>query len=130
KRKYHIQESPVTNHPNLHHLLLANATQPRRDGIIGFGSQNGDSSELKELAALAGIYPKSQMFGGREVNKANFLAAMTKAAVFHYAGHSATDAVDPLRSSILLDGNRFGPNTVTAVDIAQQRLPNNGVVIL
>ena len=70
------------------------------------------------------------MFGGREVDKATFLAAMTKAAVFHYAGHSATDAVDPLRSSILLDGNRFGPNSVTAVDIAQQRLANNAVVIL
>ena len=128
--EYLIQEFPVMISPNLTHLLLTTAVQPRRDGIIGFGSQNGDSSELKELAALAGIYPKSQMFGGRQVDKANFLAAMTKAAVFHYAGHSATDAVDPLRSSILLDGNRFGPNSVTAVDIAQQRLANNAVVIL
>jgi CHAT domain-containing protein len=52
------------------------------------------------------------------------------AAVFHYAGHSATDAIDPLRSSILLDGNRSGPNSVTAVDISQQRLMSNAVVIL
>jgi CHAT domain-containing protein len=50
--------------------------------------------------------------------------------VFHYAGHSATDAVDPLRSSILLDGNRTGPNGVTAVDIAEQHLVKNAVVIL
>src|SRR5256884_3457503 len=55
---------------------------------------------------------------------------MSKAAVFHYAGHSGTDAVDPLRSSILLDGNRSGPNSVTAVDVAQQRLANNAVVVL
>src|SRR4030095_16476220 len=50
--------------------------------------------------------------------------------VFHYAGHSATDAADPLRSSILLDGNRSGPNSVTAIDISQQRLAKNAVVIL
>jgi CHAT domain-containing protein len=55
---------------------------------------------------------------------------MSRSSIFHYAGHSATDAVDPLRSSILLDGNRSGPNSVTAVDISQQRLPSNAVVIL
>jgi CHAT domain-containing protein len=55
---------------------------------------------------------------------------MTSAPVVHYAGHSATDASDPLRSSILLDGNRYGPNSVTAVDISQQRLWKNAVVVL
>jgi CHAT domain-containing protein len=128
--EYLIQTFPMIVSPSLTYLLATNAVQPRRDGIIGFGSQNGDSSESKELAELAKIYPKSQMFGGREVDKASFLSAMRNAAVFHYAGHSATDAVDPLRSSILLDGNRFGPNSVTAVDIAQQRLANNPVVVL
>jgi CHAT domain-containing protein len=64
------------------------------------------------------------------VDKPSFLTSLNKAAVFHYAGHSATDAVDPLRSSILLDGNRPGPNSVTAVDISQQRLSNNALVIL
>jgi CHAT domain-containing protein len=38
--------------------------------------------------------------------------------------------VDPLRSAILLDGNRYGPNSVTAVDISQQRMWKNAVVIL
>jgi len=67
---------------------------------------------------------------GRQVDKPTFLKALNTAPIFHYAGHSATDAVDPLRSSILLDGNRYGPNSVTAVDIAQQRLPNNALVVL
>jgi CHAT domain-containing protein len=67
---------------------------------------------------------------GHSVEKTNFLAAMNTAPVFHYAGHSVTDAVDPLRSSILLDGNRKGPNSVTAVDISRQRLWNNAVVVL
>jgi len=128
--KYLIQDFPVLVSPSLTHLLATNAERPRRDAIVEFGSQNGDSWELKELSALAGIYPKSTTFAGQEVDKSNFLAAMSKASVFHYAGHSATDAADPLRSSILLDGSRSGPNSVTAVDIAGRRLDKNAVVIL
>jgi CHAT domain-containing protein len=130
KKEYLIQDFPIVVSPSLTHFLSANATQPRRDAIVGFGSQNGGSSELKELGALAGIYPNAVTFAGRQVDKSHFLTAMNKASVFHYAGHSATDAVDPLRSSILLDGNRSGPNSVTAVDISQQRLAANAVVIL
>jgi CHAT domain-containing protein len=130
KSEYLIQQFPILISPNLTHLLLTKAVQPRRDSIVGFTSQNGGSSEVKELAALAEIYPKSETFSGQQVGKSNFLGAMRTAAVLHYAGHSATDAVDPLGSSILLDGNRFGPNSVTAVDIAQQRLENNAVVVL
>jgi CHAT domain-containing protein len=130
KSQYLIQEFPILISPNLTHLLLTKAARPRRDRIVAFGSKNGGSSEVKEIAALAGIYPRSESFAGQEVGKTMFLGAMSNAAVLHYAGHSATDAVDPLRSSILLDGNRFGPNSVTAVDIAQQRLKNNAVVVL
>ena len=130
KSQYLIQDFSILISPNLTHLLLTKAVKPRRDGIVGFASQNGGSSEAKELAALAGIYQRSETFVGAEVRKPTFLGAMSKAAVLHYAGHSATDAVDPLRSSILLDGNRFGPNSVTAVDIAEQRLQNNAVVVL
>ena len=130
KSEYLIQQFPILISPNLTHLLLTKAVRPRRDGIFGFASQNGGPSEVKELAALSEIYPKSTTFAGQQVDKSNFLGAMRKAAVLHYAGHSATDAIDPLRSSILLDGNRFGPNSVTAVDIAQHRLENNALVVL
>ena len=129
-REYLLQEFPILISPNLTHLLLTKAVEPRRDRITGFGSQNGTSSELKELGALASIYPGSQTFAGHQAERSNFLSAISKAAVFHYAGHSAKDAVDPLRSSILLDGKSSGPNTITAVDIAQQRLPNNALVVL
>ncbi|PYS19660.1 MAG: hypothetical protein DMG17_01735 [Acidobacteria bacterium] len=129
-REYLLQEFPILISPNLTHLLLTKAVEPRRDRITGFGSQNGSSSELKELGALVSIYPGSQTFAGREAERSNFLSAISKAAVFHYAGHSAKDAVDPLRSSILLDGKSSGPNSITAVDIAQQRLPNNALVVL
>src|SRR5436309_1704900 len=128
--QYLLQEFPILISPNLTHLLLTKAAEPRRDRITGFGSQNGTSSELKELGALASIYPKSQTFSGREADKSNFLSEMSKAAVFHYAGHSAKDAVDPLRSAILLDGNTSGRNSITAVDIAQQRLSNNALIVL
>lgn len=130
KKQYLIEDFSITVSPSLTHLLATEKVRPRRDAIAGFGSQNGASSEMKELEALRKIYPEGAIVAGQDVDKTRFLDAMSKADVFHYAGHSATDAVDPLRSSILLDGNRNGPNSVTAVDIAQQRLVNNAVVIL
>jgi CHAT domain-containing protein len=132
KNEYLIQEFPIVVSPSLTYFLAGNGriAGTARDAIVGFGSQNGGASELKELHALSGIYKTVSLYAGREVDKAKFLGAMSRSSIFHYAGHSATDAVDPLRSSILLDGNRSGPNSVTAVDISQQRLPSNAVVIL
>ena len=130
KSQYLIQDFPIVISPTLAHFLTNSDAQPSRDAIVGFGSQNGGSTEFRELAALADIYSRSATFTGHQVDKRSFLEGLRTAAVFHYAGHSATDAVDPLRSSILLDGNRSGPNSVTAVDISQQRLMNSAVVIL
>jgi CHAT domain-containing protein len=130
KNRYLAEDYAIVFSPSLTHFLTTNGAQPSRSSIVGFGSQNGGASEFKELAALADFYPKAATFTGQQVDKPSFLSSLNKAGVFHYAGHSATDAVDPLRSSILLDGNRPGPNSVTAVDISQQRLSNNAVVIL
>jgi CHAT domain-containing protein len=129
-REYLIQDFTIIVSPTLTHLLAAKGGRPQRDAIVGFGSQNNDSGETRELTALKDFYPKAMTVAGHRVEKTNFLAAMNTAPVFHYAGHSVTDAVDPLRSSILLDGNRKGPNSVTAVDISRQRLWNNAVVVL
>jgi CHAT domain-containing protein len=132
KNQYLIEEFPIAFSPSLTYFLAANPnySPQRRDVIVAFGSQNGGASELKELNAVTGIYSSARLYSGPQVEKSTFLAEMNKATIFHYAGHSVTDAVDPLRSSILLDGNRSGPNSVTAVDISQQRLPGNAVVIL
>jgi len=130
KSRYIIQDFAVVISPSLTHFLTSSGDQPSREAVVGFGSQNGGSSEFRELAALADIYPKTMTFTRDDVDKRSFLDGLRTAAVFHYAGHSATDAIDPLRSSILLDGNRSGPNSVTAVDISQTRLRSNAVVIL
>jgi CHAT domain-containing protein len=129
-KRYLIQSYPIMVSPSLTYLLASDAAPPQRDAIVGFGSQNDEWSEMFELSSLQKIYPRTTTFVGQTVDKPVFLAAMNTAPVFHYAGHSVTDAVDPLRSSILLDGNRYGPNSVTAVDVAQQRLWKNAVVVL
>jgi CHAT domain-containing protein len=132
KNEYLIEEFPIVVSPSLTYLIGANEhnAETPRDSIVGFGSQDGDSSELKELHGLSAFYRTTKLYAGEQVNKPTFLSAMSKAAIFHYAGHSAMDAADPLRSSILLDGNRSGPNSVTAVDISRQHLAGNAVVIL
>jgi len=132
KNQYLVEEFATVESPSLTYFLAAAPTisSKRRDSIVAFGSQNGGSSELKELNALSKFYTTAHLYSGSQVDKSTFLGEMNKAAIFHYAGHSVTDAVDPLRSSILLDGNRSGPNSVTAVDISQQRLQSNAVVVL
>jgi CHAT domain-containing protein len=128
--RYLIEDFAIVISPSLTHFLSSNGAPPARDAIVGFGSQNGGASEFKELSNLSSMYPQATTFTGQQVDKNSFLTQLRTSPVFHYAGHSATDAADPLRSSILLDGNRKGPNTVTAVDISEQRLPANAVVIL
>ncbi len=128
--KYLIEDYPILLSPSLTYLLATRAAAPGRDSIVAFGSSTGEPSETRELMALQGIYSEAKTFTGADVNKSNFLDAMHRAPILHYAGHSATEAADPLRSSIFLDGDRYGPNSVTAVDIAQQRLLPNSLIVL
>ena len=130
KNRYLIEDFPIVVSPSLTHFLTGGGALPRRDAIVGFGSQNGGPAEFKELSSLKNVYPSAKIFTGQQVDRSSFLAALEKSALFHYAGHSATDSGDPLRSSILLDGDRFGPNSVAAIDISQQRLSSGAVVIL
>jgi len=129
-RRYLIQDFAILVSPSLTHFLTGRSVQPSREAIIGFGSQNGGSAERRELASLGRMYANAATFTGKQVSKASFLERLQNASVFHFAGHSATDAADPLRSAILLDGDRSGPNSVTAVDISQHRIRDNAVVIL
>lgn len=130
KTGYLFERFPIIVSPSLTYFLGSSAAQPSRNTIVGFGSQLNSSSEFKELTSLADVYPSAATFAGPQVDKASFLAGLRNASVFHYAGHSATDAADPLRSAILLDGKRSSPNSVTAIDISQQRMADNAVVIL
>ena len=98
--------------------------------LVSVGSQEQNSSIRVELARLGEIYPDISSFDGVEVNRTLFLDAMNDASLFHYAGHSALDGSNSLSSSILLDGNLEGPNSVTASEIADRRLATNALVVL
>ena len=129
KSGYLIQAYKILVSPTLTHLLAVNGRQTKRGELTTFGSAE-DVAEGREIGSMKEIYPAVQTVSGAEVTKVAFLSAIQKASVFHYVGHSARDAVDPLRSSILLDGNSYGPNTVTAADIVEHRLPQNALVVL
>jgi CHAT domain-containing protein len=130
KPEYMVERFSIVVSPSLTHFLAASDSRPTRHTIIGFGSQLLSSSEVRELKSLGEAYAAPVTFAGPQVDKGTFLAGLRNAPVFHYAGHSVTDAADPLRSAILLDGNRSGSNNVTAIDISQQRMADNAVVIL
>jgi CHAT domain-containing protein len=129
-RDYLVERYPLIMSPSLTHLLAAGSGQPPRGALVSTGAQTDDVSSFRELAALQKYYSSVEEVAGGDVDKQRFLEALDGASVFHYAGHSAYDAADPLGSSILLDGKRGGPNSVTAVDIARQRLGPNALVVL
>jgi CHAT domain-containing protein len=129
KKSYLIERYTILGNPSLTSLLSGSAEAPARMKAIGFGAQTDDTNASQELKGLQKYYSDIQTFDGPTALKSAFLSAMPTAGVFHYAGHSQ-DASDPLRSAILLDGNREGPNSVTAVDITKIKMPPNSVVVL
>jgi CHAT domain-containing protein len=130
ENRYLIEYYPIIESPTLTHLLSVDSGHVRRDTIVTFGAGNEDVAENREFASIKTIYRTVSSFTGAEVTRAKFLDEMERAAIFHYAGHSAHDATDPLRSAILLDGDKGGPNNVTAVDIVGRKLRPHSVVIL
>jgi len=127
--KYLIEQYPIVESPNLTTFLLGGSTPPPGGQAIFFGAQQDDTNAKDELRSLEKIYADFKTFNGTEADKPEFLTAMGNASVFHFAGHSQ-DASDPFSSSILLDGDREGPNSVTALDISRRRMPENAVVVL
>jgi CHAT domain-containing protein len=129
KKSYLIERYTILGNPSLTSLLSGGSAPPSRSKAIAFGAQTDDTNASLELKGLQKYYTDIQTFNGPTALKPAFLASMPNAGVFHYAGHSQ-DASDPLRSAILLDGNREGANSVTAVDITKVKMPPNSVVIL
>lgn len=127
---YLINKYAVVVSPTLSHFLAVDKGPGQRDSIVTFGARTGDVADTREIGAMEGLYRNVASYRGTQVTKASFLSEMSKASIFHYAGHSAHDASDPLRSSILLDGDKPGPNSVTAVDISMQKLQPNALVVL
>jgi CHAT domain-containing protein len=128
-RTFLVQQYTILESPNLTSLLSGHADVPARSPSIAFGARKDNTGATRELRALGRFYTDGASFNGETAVKPSFLSALGKASVFHYAGHSQ-DAADPLRSSILLDGEREGPNSITAVDISRRKMPPNSVVVL
>lgn len=129
KKSYLVERHTLLESPSLTSLLSGEASTPSRDNAVGFGAQTDDTNATAELTSLQKYYSGIKSFNGPAALKTAFLSSLSSTGVLHYAGHSQ-DASDPLRSAILLDGNREGPNSVTAVDITKVRMPPNSVVIL
>jgi CHAT domain-containing protein len=128
-KSYLIQRYTILESPNLTTLLSGRSAVPLRSSAVLFGARADSVGATKELRALEHIYRGAREFNGETASKVAFLSSLQSASVFHYAGHSQ-DAADPLRSSILLDGEREGPNSVNAIDISRRRIPANSVVVL
>jgi CHAT domain-containing protein len=127
-RRYLIESFALLESPNLTQLLATSGT-PVRTSVVAFGTLADDFSASGELSHLKSLYPNSRAYSGSAANKQEFLSAMKDAEVFHYSGHSV-DASNPLRSSLLLDGDHEGQNSISALDVSRQHMRPNSVVVL
>jgi len=128
--RYLIEDYVLAETLNAPYFLNLPASSPDTGKLVSIGSQEQISSIRIALARMDDIYAGIDSFDGPEVDRTLFLDSMDDAILFHYAGHSALDGTNALSSSILLDGNVDGPNTVTASEIADRRLATNALVIL
>ncbi|HLH32776.1 MAG TPA: CHAT domain-containing protein, partial [Terriglobia bacterium] len=110
--------------------LFSGSHQALDGAHIAFGSRRFDTFVAAELQELEKTDPEIRPRSGPDVTKDEFLNALRKNSVFYYAGHSAFDMHNALQSSILLDGDKPGPNAISAVDIMQQRIRKNALIIL
>jgi CHAT domain-containing protein len=127
-RRYLIEDFALLESPNLTQLLTTSGL-PLRNSAVAFGTLADDFSATGELSLLKRLYPSGQVFSANAANKQEFLNAMKDAEVFHYSGHSV-DASNPLRSSLLLDGDHEGQNSISALDISRQHMRPNSLVVL
>ena len=127
-KRFLVEQYALLESPNLT-TLLSGSGRPARERAVAFGARTDNIGATRELRAVEQIYGQMQTFNGQDALKPAFLTSLGSASIFHYAGHSQ-DAADPLRSSVLLDGEREGANSVTAVEIARRKMPVNSVVVL
>ena len=127
-KSFLIERYTILEHASLT-SLLSPGEAPSRMGAVAFGSRAEDLGASSELKAMQKYYANVQTFDGPTALKAAFLSSMPAENVFLYSGHSQ-DASDPLKSAILLDGETGVSNSVTALDIAKQRMQPNSVVVL
>jgi CHAT domain-containing protein len=127
--KYLGEQYAILESPNLTTLLAATNVTPERNFAVAFGSQAVDIAVEKDTSLFSRIYKRSSGVNGVSATKDNFFSFMGSASVFHYAGHSV-DAPDPLRSAVLLDGDRVGPNSINALEISRRRMRPDSLVIL
>jgi len=129
--RYWIERMPIMESPSIGYFFSArNIPSSTARRYIAFGPRAHDVVIDYELKNLQRIYTDMKIRTGSEVTRAAFLQAMSENDILYYAGHSAFDVRAPLQSSILLDGDTYGSNTVSALDILAQRAPANGIVML
>jgi CHAT domain-containing protein len=128
--QYWIETAAIAQTPSVTYLLAGVGRRPPPASHIAFGSRRYDAWTNAELNAIRQTDAALRLQTGLDVNKDNFLKALRENSVLYYAGHSAFDIRNALQSSILLDGDRPGPNMVSALDIMQQHIRKNAVILL
>jgi CHAT domain-containing protein len=127
-----IERNPVAYAPSAAALAYLRARQarppaarPRPAAVFGNLTGGLDYSELEAevVAQQFGVKPLC----GEDATPRAFRDAAAGAAVIHYCGHAAADAVDPLASGLLLAGGRFTARDVLEMpDLTAELVTLNG----
>jgi len=128
--RYWIEMAPIIESPSVTYLLSGNNILSTGSAHIAFGSRRYDAFVNAELNSLEETEPAIHVEAGQAVTKEGFLKALRDNSLFYYAGHSAFDIRNALQSSILLDGDKVGPNAVSALDVMRQPIKKNALIIL
>jgi CHAT domain-containing protein len=128
--RYWIETAAIAETPSVTYLLSGSPLKPSNAAHIAFGSRRYDALTNAELNAIQQADPAIRFEAGPEVTKDRFLQSLHDSSIVYYAGHSSFDMQNVLQSSILLDGDKPGPNTVSALDIMKQRIRKNALILL
>lgn len=129
--RYWVETASIMESPSISYFFAGRPDiASSKNSHVAFGSRTYDFMTNTELQTIQKIDPTIRSYLGPVVTRQVFLHALRDNNVVYYAGHAAADVTNALQSSILLDGGGPGPNSVSAVEITEQRIAKNSTVIL
>jgi CHAT domain-containing protein len=138
--KYLLEDHVLSYAPSASILILAAEAARRRtntttESILAIGNPDFDRGENpnvpdlrdaeSEAQNIAAFYSKPNLLLGGDASKQKFLAALSKVAVIHFAGHFLSNSQAPASSKLLLAGG-----DLRAAELGTIKLLTNKLVVL
>ncbi len=101
---YLLEKFAVSYAPSLNVLKYCRANnRGSKEYLVAYGDSLGDLTGARsEIRQIRSLFPRSDVFVGREVTQENISRSMKQADIVHFACHGVFNPLDPLHSGLVM----------------------------